>query len=78
MNLCDNCAKRFRSVSAFDRHRTGEYAKSCQRNGTRRCMTAEEMQAKGMVQNARGAWMAAPREGGYQRPEQLVMKGLAS
>ena len=62
MNLCDNCAKHFRSVSAFDRHRTGEYAKSGQRNGTRRCMTTEEMQAKGMVQNVRGAWMAAPRE----------------
>lgn len=51
---CKSCHKTFNSVYAFDKHRTGTY-EPC----TRRCMTTEEMEAKGMCLNADGYWVTA-------------------
>ena len=49
-SLCAACRELFRSVAAFDRHRTGKYGVD------RRCRTAAEMLAKGMSRNAKGDW----------------------
>jgi hypothetical protein len=51
------CNQTFTSVYAFDLHRIGSFQKR-----TRRCMTVEEMQAKGMTQNTKG-WWTTPRHG---------------
>jgi uncharacterized C2H2 Zn-finger protein len=50
-NECPTCDKLFKSVKAFDKHRTGEYGVN------RRCLTEEEMLAKGMSKNRRGFWI---------------------
>lgn len=42
----------FTSLSAFDLHRTGKFE-----HKKRRCLTEQEMLAKGMVQNEKGWWM---------------------
>lgn len=52
---CPTCGKNFRSVAAFDRHRTGQHGIN------RRCRTSDEMLAIGMVCNARGTWVTAAR-----------------
>jgi len=44
------CSLYFNSTSAFDRHRIGPM------HG-RRCLTVDEMLAKGMERNAAGFWM---------------------
>ena len=51
---CESCEKGFRSLSAFDMHRTGEYRR---RNHTRRCLSTAEMQARGMRLADNGAWV---------------------
>jgi len=56
---CDACGLRFRSLSAFDMHRTGEYAGTARTKHTRRCLSVAEMVAKGMRQAGNtdnGAW----------------------
>jgi len=55
MSLCRKCGVVFNSTRAFDKHRIGEHGVS------RRCMTEEEMLAKGMAVNARGLWVTALR-----------------
>lgn len=52
---CETCRQGFRSLTAFDLHRTGRYAK---RGHTRRCLTTEEMRERGMRQAPNGAWMS--------------------
>lgn len=52
-NECPTCGERFNSNAAFDKHRTGHYGVD------RRCMTAEEMQAHGMVKRDDGFWRGA-------------------
>jgi hypothetical protein len=52
-NQCQGCKEYFNSTFAFDKHRTGDFGKD------RRCMTAEEMQARGMVKNAAGFWVSS-------------------
>lgn len=52
-NQCPSCLLYFNSNAAFDKHRTGDHGKD------RRCMTQEEMTAKGMATNARGFWVTA-------------------
>jgi hypothetical protein len=42
LNLCSGCNFNFASTSTHAAHRTGKFE-----NGTRRCMTPEEMQARG-------------------------------
>lgn len=46
----------FNSVTAFDKHRTGEYGVD------RRCMTVDEMTAKGMSVNEAGYWIGSSME----------------
>lgn len=55
---CEGCGKGFRSVTAFDMHRTGDYAK---RNHTRRCLPTAEMREKGMIMQPNGAWSGPAR-----------------
>jgi hypothetical protein len=50
---CSACHELFNSTAAFDKHRFGEYG-----NG-RRCLTVEEMLAKGMSRNSGGWWVTA-------------------
>lgn len=52
-NQCQGCKEFFNSSFAFDKHRTGEHGEG------RRCRTAEEMYAKGMLQNVAGFWISA-------------------
>lgn len=50
-NQCRGCNEYFNSNLAFDKHRTGHHGHD------RRCMTVEEMLAKGMLKNSRGFWI---------------------
>lgn len=50
-NQCQGCKAYFNSGYAFDKHRRGEHGHD------RRCLTAEEMTAKGMSVNADGFWI---------------------
>lgn len=49
-NQCPTCGAHFNSTHAFEKHRTGDYA------GQRRCLSADEMRAKGMVLGDDGFW----------------------
>lgn len=62
-SLCRGCHQMFTSLSAFDLHRTGKFE-----NNKRRCLTEQEMLAKGMVQNAKGWWMRATFDGALPWP----------
>jgi hypothetical protein len=57
-SLCSACNQMFTSLSAFDLHRTGKFKRKM-----RRCLTEQEMRARGMVQNAKGWWMRAAFDG---------------
>ncbi len=50
-NQCQGCKQYFNSTEAFDKHRTGKHGVN------RRCMTPEEMTAKGMSINKDGFWI---------------------
>jgi hypothetical protein len=52
---CAACEKYFSRVSVFDKHRTGDYGKD------RRCMTTEQMEAKGMRRTESGVWVGKAR-----------------
>src|SRR6266702_7912702 len=52
MNLCRGCDVTFGSLAAFETHRTGDFSR-----GERRCLTVDEIQALGMVQNTKGWWI---------------------
>jgi hypothetical protein len=54
MNVCGACGLDFGSVQAFDLHRVGKHEPL-----TRRCLTLEELAAKGFVQNHYGRWTTA-------------------
>lgn len=54
-SLCAACRELFRSVAAFDKHRTGKHGVD------RRCRTVAEMTERGMVRNARGDWTTGAR-----------------
>lgn len=49
---CAACGEVFRSVTGFDRHRTGDV-------NHRRCLTVIEMLADGLTKNERGQWITA-------------------
>ena len=53
---CAACGQRFNRVSTFDKHRVGDFAGVGGVN-TRRCLNAEEMQAKGWRTNDSGYWV---------------------
>lgn len=52
---CPACHETFTSTSSGDRHRVGDHAVSVGLD-RRRCLTADEMRARGMVPNSRGQW----------------------
>ena len=53
-------------MTAFDMHRTGNYGG----RGSRHCISAKEMRAKGMQRSAKGVW----NSGQFQRRiEQMEM-----
>ena len=52
--LCRACGELFNSVRAFEAHRTGVDL------STRRCITAKEMEHRGMGINAAGFWITKP------------------
>jgi len=52
-SLCRGCNKVFSTTSTFDRHRVGEYP-------DRRCLTAEELTAKGWSERE-GIWRTPRR-----------------
>lgn len=52
-NQCQGCKEYFNSNFAFDKHRTGKHGHG------RRCMTPDEMRAKGMLMNQAGFWVSS-------------------
>ena len=57
MNLCRHCRFDFASVSAFDRHRTGDHALDWPEHEQGRCcMDDDEMRVAGMETDGRGRW----------------------
>lgn len=61
-NQCSGCERYFNSNGAFEKHRTGEHGVD------RRCMTDEEMTAKGMFLGADGFWRGE-RMSGYRETQ---------
>ncbi len=63
---CSSCHEFFNSDAAFDMHRTGLFEGESNRFGTaqitgpRRCMTTDEMLARGMAVNESGFWTTKP------------------
>lgn len=53
-NQCAGCGEYFNSSFAFDRHRVGEHE-----GEQRRCMTVDEMLARGMSVSASGFWITS-------------------
>jgi hypothetical protein len=53
-NECPTCGELFNSNGAFDAHRRGKFGTSGPEG--RRCLTADQMSAKGMVKTSRGFW----------------------
>lgn len=49
-NQCGSCGELFNSSHAFEKHRIGEHGHD------RRCMSRDEMVARGMVLGADGFW----------------------
>ena len=63
MNQCGACGLDFGSLTAFDKHRVGRHEPL-----ERRCLTLEELEQKGFVQNHYGRWtLAASIERGRTR-----------
>lgn len=68
MNRCRACNEDFGSVTAFDAHRVGshDYTDSeslrmeSMREDGRRCLDADEMEARSFVRNKRGRWSISP------------------
>jgi len=50
-NQCAGCNAYFNSITAFEKHRTGEHGVN------RRCRTEEEMRSIGMSVNKDGFWI---------------------
>lgn len=69
MYRCSGCQKKFNSLTTFDDHRTGSFSKN-----ERRCLSAEEMHAKGMAQDAAGKWRGQSDEQNRERLAQLRAK----
>jgi hypothetical protein len=55
---CCGCGGYFNAVFASDGHRTG----TCGAGGTRRCLTPEQLTAKGWLVNEAGFWITKLRE----------------
>jgi len=62
-NQCQGCKQYFNSTGAFDKHRTGKHGVN------RRCMTPEEMTAKGMSINKDGFWITSVYDNSIRRKD---------
>ncbi len=51
-NQCSSCLAYFNSITAFDKHRTGKF------DGSRRCLSTDEMLAKGLGKTNDGFWLS--------------------
>jgi len=49
---CRGCLEYFNSSGLFARHRVGDW-----QNATRRCLTVEQMTARGWLKNGAGFWI---------------------
>jgi hypothetical protein len=61
-NECPSCGELFNSVAAFDKHRTGTFGGPHNQPAKRRCLTRDEMMAKGMEKNTAGFWVTKLRD----------------
>jgi hypothetical protein len=57
-NQCGECGQLFNSTHAFEKHRTGSIGAPDPAD-MRRCMSVEEMKARGMDRNEAGFWVSA-------------------
>jgi hypothetical protein len=55
---CATCGEQFNSTRAFDKHRIGSFTFDA---SARRCLTVDQMLAKGMARNRNGWWITAAR-----------------
>lgn len=55
---CPVCCQSFTGTTAGDMHRVGDHAITVGPD-RRRCLTVEEMEARGMARNSKGHWMSA-------------------
>lgn len=56
-NQCPTCVEFFNSIAAFEKHRTGRIGAPFDAPDVRRCLTSDEMRARGMAINAAGFWV---------------------
>lgn len=56
INQCPGCGEIFNSTHAFEMHRVGPHE-----GNRRRCLTIDEMQARGMVKVGLGRWASRRR-----------------
>jgi hypothetical protein len=63
---CGECGQHFNRTSTFTAHRIGAFG-TVRNPGDRRCLTAEEMQARGWRLNSGGFWVT-----GMGRPEPRI------
>ncbi|AET91704.1 hypothetical protein BYI23_B010970 [Burkholderia sp. YI23] len=74
-NQCPACEAYFNSTAAFDAHRTGPFGQGGL-PAQRRCLTLDEMQAKGMTLNVAGFWITeAKSAAAVARRKQSTPKG---
>jgi hypothetical protein len=58
---CPTCGELFNSVSGFDRHRMGDFAKSGELRHYRCCLSPAKMTAQGWSRNVAGFWIRQAR-----------------
>lgn len=54
---CRECNQVFAGIVAFDAHRTGSFTRK-----QRRCLTQDEMKARGLTRNEKGWWTTLAQE----------------
>lgn len=64
---CTVCGEYFRSEAPFTMHRPGDYEQNKPRP---RCLTPDEMRARGMAQNRKGQWVTELYDGPPRRSTQ--------
>lgn len=75
---CAACGDYFNSTSTFDRHRAGTFAARGTWPHARRCLTTEELHAKGWARNVVGFWIERPRKAATVAVEAASATGGAS
>jgi hypothetical protein len=58
--VCGGCGELFNSTYAHAKHRVGPYS-PINKPETRRCLSVDQMLAKGMSRNSAGFWIAEKR-----------------